>query len=65
MKKTESKLMNVKEFCEYLNIGQTKGRQLLLRPDSTFTIRIGNRLYAHKDKLELYLERCADTGMYF
>lgn len=49
-------LLNVKEFCAYLGIGQTKGRELLLSPDSDFTVRIGNRLYAHKGKLDKWLE---------
>ena len=39
-------LLNVKEMCEYLGIGQTKARELLSDPKNNFTIRIGNRLYA-------------------
>ena len=53
-------LLNVKEFCEYLGIGMTKGREILLSPDSTFTVRIGNRLYAHKDRLDQWLDEEAD-----
>lgn len=49
-------LLNLKEFCEYLGIGKTKGREILLSPDSNFTVRIGNRLYAHKGKLDIWLE---------
>lgn len=41
-------LLNVKEMCEYLGIGQTKARELLSNPANGFTVRIGNRLYAHK-----------------
>ncbi len=44
----EKALLSVKEFCEYLGIGQTKARELLLSPSCNFKIRIGNRLYAHK-----------------
>lgn len=48
-------LLNVKELCSYLGIGQTKVRELLGNPANGFTVRIGNRLYAHKQKLDLWL----------
>lgn len=48
-------LLNVKELCEYLGIGQTKARELLSNPSNGFTVRIGNRLYAHKGKLDNWL----------
>ena len=48
-------LLNVKEMCEYLGIGQTKARELLSDPRNNFTIRIGNRLYAHKGRLDRWL----------
>ena len=48
-------LLNVKEMCEYLGIGQIKAREFLSDPKSNFTIRIGNRLYAHKGKLDSWL----------
>lgn len=47
--------MNVKEMCDYLGIGQTKARELLADPSNGFTIRIGNRLYAHRAKLDAWL----------
>ena len=52
-------LLNLNEFGEYLGIGKTKAREILKRPDSPFTVRIGNRLYANKKALEEYLDRCA------
>ena len=53
---TETKaLLNVKEICTYLGIGQTKARELLSDPANGFTVRIGNRLYAHKGKLDQWL----------
>ena len=48
-------LLNVREMCSYLGIGQTKARELLNDPDNGFTVRIGNRLYAHKAKLDKWL----------
>ncbi len=52
---SEKALLDVKEFCKYLGIGETKGRQLLTDPRNGFTVRIGNRLYAHKGKLDTWL----------
>lgn len=49
-------LLNVKEMCDYLGIGQTKARELLADPRNRFTVRIGNRLYAHKGKLDVWLQ---------
>lgn len=42
-------------MCAYLGIGQTKARELLGNPRNKFTLRIGNRLYAHKKKLDEWL----------
>jgi len=54
-KKEQKALLNVKELCDYLGIGQTKARELLADPSNGFTIRIGNRLYAHRGKLDAWL----------
>ncbi|MBD5530716.1 MAG: helix-turn-helix domain-containing protein [Lachnospiraceae bacterium] len=48
-------LLSVKEMCSYLGIGQTKARELLSDPNNGFTVKIGNRLYAHKTKLDKWL----------
>lgn len=52
---SEKALLNVKEMCDYLGIGQTKARELLADPRNKFTVRIGNRLYAHKERLDIWL----------
>ena len=49
-------LLNVKEVSEYLALGETKTRELLRNPKNGFTVRIGNRLYAHKEKLDIWLK---------
>jgi predicted DNA-binding transcriptional regulator AlpA len=49
-------LLNLNEFCEYLGIGKTKARELLRDPRTPYSIRIGNRLYANKKKLEIWIE---------
>lgn len=50
------RLLDIKETCEYLGIGQTKARELI-RGHNGFGIQIGNRWYADKTKLDLWIER--------
>lgn len=54
IKMTEKALLNIKEFCDYLGIGQTKARELL-RGNNGFGIQIGNRWYANKNKLDAWI----------
>lgn len=49
-------LLNIDEFCSYLGIGKTKARELLKSPRNTYTVRIGNRLYANKKLLDKWLD---------
>ena len=58
MAEIEKKFLNVKELCEYTGWGETKIRQILRKRDSTFTIKLGNRLYADKEEFDKYLARC-------
>ena len=55
-------LLNVKELQAYLGLGDTKVRQILNNPQSTFTIRIGNRLYANKKLLDMWLVKMSGSG---
>ena len=48
--------VNVKEFCDYLGIGQTQARELL-KGQNGFGIQIGNRWYANKRKLDTWLDK--------
>ena len=53
--KMEKALLNLKEFCQYLGIGQTKARELMTKTDNPYTVRIGNRLYANRTLLDKWL----------
>ena len=55
-------LLNVKELQAYLGLGDTKVREILNNPKSTFTIRIGNRLYANKKLLDIWLVTMSGSG---
>ncbi len=52
-------LLNLKEVCEYTSWGMTKTREILKRPESRFTVRVGNRLYVNKELFDEYLVKCA------
>lgn len=50
----EKRLLTLKEFCTYLSIGKTKARELL--QTMPYGVRIGNRWYADKKKLDKWLD---------
>ena len=52
----DKKLLNIKEICEYLGIGETKARELV-RGHKGFGVRIGNRCYADKKQLDRWIEK--------
>lgn len=52
-------LLNIREVCEYTGWGMTKAREILKRPESRFTVRVGNRLYVNKELFDEYLIKCA------
>jgi excisionase family DNA binding protein len=54
----ERRLLSLKELCDYLGIGETKARELV-RGHNGFGVRIGNRWYADKNKLDQWLEKMA------
>ena len=52
-------LLTIQDIMEMTGLGEKKVRKILKNPTSNFTIRNGNRLYAHKKLFEDYLEKCA------
>lgn len=52
----DKRLLNVKEFCAYLGIGQTKARELLTKTDNTYAVRLNGRLYANKILLDKWID---------
>lgn len=51
----EKQLLTLKELCIYLNIGQTKARELI-RGGNGFGVLIGNRWYANKERVDEWIE---------
>lgn len=63
MKENEKALLTVPELCSYLGICDTKARQLLKHPRCTFRVKLPgcNKLYAHRGKLDEWLEQQAKS----
>lgn len=57
------RLMNVREVCEYTGWGATKVREVIKNHGSTFSLKLGNRLYVDKDKFDKYLDNCIKYGI--
>ena len=50
-------LLTLKEVCDYLGVGETTARKLFAT--CKWSLKIGNKWYAHKKKLDRWLEsRC-------
>ena len=47
--------MTIKEMSQYLGVGLTKCRELI-RGKNGFGIMIGNKWYADKEKLDLWID---------
>ncbi len=56
----ECVLMTLKEVCEYLGVCETTGRKLFAT--CNWSLKIGNKWYAHKRKLDRWLETKAENG---
>lgn len=59
MSEIEKKILSLNEVCDYTGWGKTKVREILNNPNSNFTVRLGNRLYVHKELFDEYLIKCA------
>lgn len=53
----EKILLNIKEFATAMNIGTTKARELLRSPSCTYSVQIGNRWYANRERLNKVLSQ--------
>lgn len=56
---SDKALLSIEEFCGYLNIGKTKAREIINRPDCKFVVRIGRRVLIHKELLDAELKKNA------
>lgn len=56
---SERKLLSVDEFCNYVGIGKTKAREMLANPCCKYAVRIGRRVFVHKELFDEELKKNA------
>lgn len=52
-------LMTVEEFCEYVGIGKTKAREMISNPCCKYVVRIGRKVFIHKELFDEELKKAA------
>ena len=52
--KESQRLLNIKELCSYLGIGETKARELV-RGHNGIGIQIGNRWFADRENFNIWI----------
>ncbi len=52
---TEDDVLTFEEFCKYMKIGKTKGKELI-KEHHGFAFRIGYRHYINKRKLDKWID---------
>ena len=57
----ESRLLTVKDFCKYVNIGERTARKMLTEPNCTYRCRIGGKVLINKSVLDKWID--SNTGI--
>lgn len=52
-------LLTVSEFAQYLGIGKTKAREIIHNTTCKFVVRVGRRVFVHKELLNEELKKNA------
>ena len=47
------------EFCQYVGIGKTKAREMLANPCCKYAVRIGRRVFVHKELFDEEVKKSA------
>lgn len=55
----EKTLMTIEEFCDYVGIGKTKAREIIANPCCKFVVRIGRRVFVHKELFDEEIKKNA------
>ena len=61
--KCEKTLLSFEEFCNYVGIGKTKARELISNPCCKYVVRIGRRVFIHKELFDEELKKNAKYGL--
>jgi len=54
-----SPLMSFRDFCDYMQVGETKAREMIYKVDCRYVVRIGRKVFIHKDLLDKDIEKAA------
>lgn len=52
-------LLTIDQFCNYVGIGKTKARELISNPSCKYVVRIGRRVFIHKELFDEELKKNA------
>lgn len=52
-------LLSIDEFCSYVGIGKTKAREMISNPCCKYVVRIGRRIFVHKELFDEELKKNA------
>ena len=52
-------LLSIDEFCSYVGIGKTKAREMISNPCCKYVVRIGRRVFVHKELFDEELKKNA------
>lgn len=55
----EKSLLSVDEFCQYVGIGKTEAREMLASPCCRYAVRIGRRVFVHKELFDEEVKKSA------
>lgn len=55
----EKVLMTFDDFCHYIGIGKTKAREMISTPGCKYVVRIGRRVFIHKQLFDEELKKNA------
>ena len=55
----EKTLLSIDEFCKYVGIGKTKAREMISKPSCKYVVRIGRRVFVHKELFDQEAKKSA------
>ncbi len=56
----EPKLLMVKDFCKYMNIGERNAKKLLSEPNCPYVFRLGGKIMVNKTIFDRWIDK--NTG---
>jgi len=54
-----SPFLTIEEFCSYMRVGKSKGKEMLASPTCRYKVHIGRKVLIHKGLLDKEIEKAA------